>query len=1565
VRHPSQAERDLAVRAALRSVSTAGTAPIPRRSGSALIPLSYSQERLWFLDRLDPHGAAYNLAAAIRLIGEVNDLSLSRALDEIVARHEVLRTQFPIVDGHPVQVISANAPPALSRVDLSGLTQPFRECAAQIVAHSQGNHPFDLEREPLFRPVLIKCSSEESLLMATIHHIALDGSSIGILLRELALLYTAFCNGRPSPLSPLPIQYADYALWHRRFVHESALRSQLPYWKEQLDGISPLRFPPSKQPDRQHMSGGRAATLDVDLTFDPDAGLIAAVNRLARSCQTTPYVVLLAAFALVLRTLTGQDDFIAGTPVANRSRPELENLIGFFVNLLPIRIRLSGNPSFREHIARVRDTVVSALAAQDVPFDFLVREFGFERDSGGATPLVQAGLSLQEEFTPRHLGNLRVRRVDIDIDSPRLALMLSLREAPGGFSGTFEYSTAIFEASTIASMAAHFRSVLERALAQPEQRISELAALPDTQQAGLIAASQGPRAALPDAGIHTLFEAQVKRTPDAIAAILGDESIGYRALLQRAQSICRWLRGRRLGAEAVVAVCMNRSVDYPAALLGIAAAGAAWLPLDPSDPPERIGFMLQDSGARALLTERSLVSTMPDTTIEICCVADITAESVARNETGSLEIAGDRAAYLIYTSGTTGKPKAVVVPHRALVNTSLALCDQIRPTTGDRFLQFASLSFDTAAFQIFPALISGAAVVFAPAPSRLSHAAICALCERQNVSVLDLPAALWHQWIADLGAMAIPLPTCIRVFMTGGETCSSSRLRTWSRLTRDESLFISSYGQTEATAATVFRIAAGHAPSVVSAQIPMGRPLRNTQVYLVDRHLNVVPAGTMGEVCVAGDGLARAYLDDPARTAERFVPNPFDSRPGARMYRTGDLARRDATAETEFQGRVDQQVKIHGIRLEPGEIESILSDHPGIASAVALLREDVPGLKRLVVYYVPTQQPGPSSSEVRAWLRSRLPDRIMPSAFVCLSSIPVTSHSKIDRAALPVPEDVLSHAADPALRPRTITEDLIANVWSELLGGITIATADNFFDLGGHSLLVVQMVSRLSRLIGVEVPVRAVFENPVLAELAAAVETLRGAVNHSGPQLGAVPVPNPAPASYSQQRMWLAHRYDSGDSNYNNPEALWLRGALNAVALEQALNVVVRRHEPLRTTFDDSHGVPVQIVAPAMYIHIGIVDLSALTGSPRKAVTADWSRYEAREPFDLSTGPLLRCRLLRFAADDHVVLFTTHHVVCDGWSIGVLKHELSEAYAAGVQGRKPILPDLPVCFREFAVWERARMHAGFFDDDLRFWRERLNPEVSGFEVPTDHPRTLTGRPIPGYIPFELEARTARALRVFARRAGATFFMVMLAGYKCLLQRWTGQMDISVGTPVAGRTRKELEPLIGFFLNEVVLTTNLGGNPRFSDIVSRVRETTLEAYSHQNAPFDEVVRLCRPARSLDSGAAYKVGFNLNSTPSRELSFPGIHEVSTVDTGQRTSKFDLSAELSDDGVTVRGPIDYNQALYDTSTIQRFASQYRALLEEAAAQPERRLSDFLGVNAGTATLLATEFNEALVSD
>jgi amino acid adenylation domain-containing protein len=1506
----------LAARVEAAATGPSGAAdlpPIERISRGVELPLTFAQERVWFLNQLAPGAIAYNFQFSIRFAGPLDPEAFRRTLGEIVRRHEVLRTSFPAVDGRPAQVIHPPFAVELPRVDLTALPPDLREACAESLVHAEVRRGFDISRIPLLRWTLFELGPADHLFLQVEHHFVHDGWSLAVYLREMVAIYTEYRAGRPSPLPEPPVQYADFAAWQRGWMQGEVLRRQMTYWLDRLGGSPPPLALPADRP-RPRAHSFRGDCLRVDLP----APLYQELRAFARREGSTLFISMLAAFYTLLYRLTGQEDLLLGSGIANRRLRETEEMVGMVVNTLVFRTAVDGGLPLRDLLGRVRSTVLEAQDHQDMPFEKLVEELQPDREAS-RNPLFQVLFSFHDAPVPdldfaglsghlfeRHNGSAKA---DLNVVVKPLAEQRVGRRASGDDALTmvWESSGDLFERETIERFWGHYQTLLAGMIEGGSgRRIAELPLLTATERAQLEAwnETESPAAAGPLA--HELFLEQAARAPGALAVADARSRLTYGEVAERARELAGRLSELGVGAESIVGLLADRSAETVVGALAVLLAGGAYLPLDPAAPPDRLDFLLEDAGAAALLMRGDLgLSIVPLKSLQ-----------------SSRSLAPPDLAYLIYTSGSTGRPKGVEILHTGLSHLIAWHLRTYGVQPEDRATLLAGPAFDASVWEMWPYLAAGASLHVPDAETRGTPERLLAWLAAERITIAFLPTPL-AEAVLDL---APPPGLALRVLLTGGD-----RLR---RVPPPDLpfLLVNHYGPTENTVVTTAAPVGPESP----APPPIGRPIAGTRVWIADRDLRRVPVGVPGELLAAGAGLARGYRGRPDLTAERFIPDPWSPEPGGRLYRTGDVARRRTDGQIEFLGRRDHQVKIRGYRIELGEIEAVLAEHPAVREAVVVARD-------VLVAYVVFHQ----KSDLRAFLATKLPDYMVPAIFVEITALPLTPNGKIDLRALPVLSALgLEREETRSAEPGSPLTELLAGIWAETLGLGAVGLHDDFFKLGGHSLIATRLLSRVRDAVGTEVPLSALFEGPTVAQLARVVEAGLGAAS-AGERIPRRSSGGPAPLSFAQERLWFLDQLAPGGSVYNIARAFRLRGPLDPDALERAAGRLLERHEALRTSFPDREGRPVQEVSPDLALPIPRLDLT-------EEEAGRWISAEARRPFDLRQGPLLRLALLRLGPDDHLLFLAMHHIVSDGWSMRLFFRDLAALY------REASLPPLPVQVPDIAVWQRGRLQGETLTGLLEYWKGQLAGAPARLELPTDRPRPPFPSNRGGQEELPLPAGTAAALRDLARRCASTPFILLTATLPAFFGRLTGQSDIVLGSPIAGRTRSEVEELIGFFVNTLVLRLSWDGDPSGRELLALARRAVLGAHAHQELPFEKVVAELTPERHLSHAPLFQVMFSWQEAAREAFELPGI-EVTPGAVRRDESRFDLELTARDEaGGGLAFLWRYDSDLFDRTTVLRLGRGFEVLLDGLLADPGRRLSALPLLGAAETHQLLVEWND-----
>jgi len=1539
--------------------------PIPRLVDRNRLPLTFAQEQLWLFEQGNPGTPTYNVPAGIRLSGPMDLAALRHALDGVVQRHEVLHSKISLDErgafSHPEA-----APGIWPLVDLTGLPENHRTSLRASLEGREAARPVNPAAGWPLRGWILRAAPEDHDLLLTFHHSAVDGWSLEIFFWELGSLYGAALQGEEEAgLPPLPVQVGDVGAWQRSRWPAARREEDLEFWQSLLQGLPAALELPTDRP-RRAVPSYRGRRLSVSLPPE----LVVGLKDLARRQGATLFMLLLAAFQALLARLSGQGSLAVGTPSSHRPRQEMEDLVGYFVSILALPAQMTGSSSFEALLSQVRSTALDAFSHGELPFQDLVEDLGVGGDRS-RNPIFQVLFQVTPKPDSVHFEGLKVEPLERDSGTSKFDLELSLEEGEGAIEGYLETSADLFDGSTLERWLGHWQRLLEGVVAGPETALGNLEILSATERQQLSSTwadrpmtVSGPRVA------HHFFEEQAQITPSAPALLIGDETLAgdslagqtmsYRELEARSAALALHLRDLDVGPDVAVGLAVERSPLAMVGVLGILRAGGCYVPLDPSYPQQRLEIMVEDAGMGVLVTTENLVEKLPlaKGVHPVLLDRDFSDQPGEAGGNPSLEPApvhSENLAYIIFTSGSTGRPKGVALSHGALANLIAWQKAVSTPQPSQRTLQFASLSFDVSFQEMMSTWATGGALVLVGEELRRDPARLLATLEAAAVDRIFLPFVALDslaQEAAEKEASSPDDPSApLREIITAGEQLRMTpALMDWLE-TLGECRLHNHYGPSETHVTTAWTLEgeARGAPSLP----PIGKPVANHQAFVLDSRQKPAPCGVVGELMLGGAGLARGYLGRPGLTAERFIPDPCSGAPGARLYRTGDRARWLSEGDLEFLGRKDDQVKVRGYRVELGEIEAALTQGAEISEAVAVVREDRPGVQRLVAYVVAPGAPVDLES-LKVALRSRLPEFMVPSAFVTLAALPLTPSGKVDRRRLPAPE---ANAGGPA-RAKTATERALARIWSELLPVEEIGPEDHFFELGGHSLVAARVTARVRQRFGLDLPVQALFDRPVLRDLASHLQEETPS-KEPGKGLNYVPGtsleglgkpamdPARAPLSWAQKRFFFLDRMEPGSPHYVLPNAIVIEGALEPAALHRSVREVVRRHEILRTTYFLEKGEPVQTVVPAHEVRVDlpVVDLRGIdSGDEEFWLTL--AETGAARAFDLSAAPLLRGTLFRLTQNRHVFALDIHHVACDGWGLGVLFDEISALYVSMDQDQIPFLDPAPFQYSAYAVWEQGRdpknRAANQAEDEaeaLAYWRGHLAGAPQVLELPVDRQRPAFSRHRGRALEARLPVALTRALRGLARSADASLFMVVLTAFGWLLARLTGQRDMLLAVPVANRRWPELEGLVGCFMNVFVPRLTLQGGQGTGENLSRIRETTLAALRHGHLPLERLLEDLKPQRQDGHNPLFQVLFQVLNTPSAPLSLGALRGTpQLVDNG--TSRVDLELTVVEEGEGLTTLFEYDRALFDITTVQRWSLHLEALLEQMVVDPRQPL-------------------------
>ncbi len=1493
-------------------------------------PASIGQASLWFLRQLMPYKSPYNIAVRFRLSGELDANAVVEALREIARRHESCRTTFAVVDGSVVQIIHADMAADVSIVDFSATADP--EGQTERFEYSVASETFDLERGPLIRARVLRLGPREHSLILVMDHIVADGMSLGVIWKELEALYPAMRVGAPSPLPPPAKQYLACVEAQNRWLQTAAFARQMDFWKDHLAGAAPCDLPTDRsRPPIKSYRGNMIHSRIPRVLCDR-------IQALATAENASVFTVMLAALEILLARISGQSDITMLVPVACRNRFNAEEVIGYFANVIVLRNDVPDDLPFHDLLNNVRREVLAGLLRQDVPFEQVIEKIRPDR-SLSRDPLSSVGFSfLPARGSKLELPGVEATYREISNGGSKFDLHFFVAEVAGELSLTAEYNSDIFDEARIERFLEHNRVLLEAIVADPGSTLAALPILSPSERRQLLVGWNDTRIDYPaDASLHELFERQAKKTPAAVAVEFGRSRLCYRELNERANQLAHYLREMGVESGTLVGVSMERSLELVVALYGVSKAGGAYVPIDPEYPQERIAFMLRDADVPVLLTQTRLASSLPPHNGRVVCV-DGEWEQIARQDVANpaRETKPNDLAYMIYTSGSTGRPKGAMNTHRGICNRLLWMQGQYGLTEVDRVLQKTPFSFDVSVWEFFWPLLAGARLVVAEPGGHRDAAYLVKLIGEQGITVLHFVPSMLRAFLEEPG---VEKCQSLRHVICSGEALPYDLQEQFFRLLPSQ--LHNLYGPTEAGVdVTHWTCLRDDGRKIV----PIGRPVANTQIYILDRRLQPVPMGMPGELHIGGVQVGRGYHKRPELTAEKFIADPFSEDPEARLYKTGDLCRWLPDGAVEYLGRMDFQVKIRGFRIELGEIEEALRQHPTVNEAVVTVCEDEPGDKRLVAYVLPAVEPACETTELRDFLKQKLPEYMIPAAFVLLSELPLSPNGKVDRKALPAPDATsvaLKRRDDIA--PRTATEQRLAAVFAEVLRLPSVSLNDNFFDLGGHSLLLLKMQSRLLRNYGIQLTLQQIFQSPTVAELAAIVGDLPGDLAVEGSLFQEKVIPKahrgvPLPLSFAQERLWFLDQFDGPSATYNVCEAWHLRGSIDVTALSRALDALVLRHEALRTTFVVANTTqePVQQIHASMEVPLAHTDLSASTGIDRLDEARRLANKTASEPFDLARGPLLRAHLVALAPDEHVFVFVVHHIVFDGWSADIIYRELEEIYAAFCQGKQPLLPPREIHYADYAAWERLHLVGENLNASLAFWRQYLDDAHAQLDFPTDFTRPHLQSYRGDQTRTMIDPKVVQQLRDLGRSERATLYQVVMAAWKILLLRYSNQTDLVVGTFVSNRRHVEVESVVGLFVNTVAVRTRLGGDVSVRQAVSRVKDSTIAAFSHDDIPFEQLVRALNPKRNLGIAPIFQVCLSFQSKTIASRRFHDL-ELQSWPLQLQTSKFDLTLWLTDSPEGLWASLEYATDLFTRETAERMLAHFGRILEEMAARPD----------------------------
>ncbi|MGY2990309.1 amino acid adenylation domain-containing protein [Bradyrhizobium sp. USDA 4508] len=1481
-------------------------------------PMSFAQSRLWILDRFQPGNPAYNLATAIPLYGRVDATVLERTINELVRRHEALRTTFEVVDGQPAQVVKASLKLKLDIVDMRSRSGVARDEDVSRFVYAESRRPFDLRTGPLLSASLVHLNSTQSFLMLVMHHIVSDGWSMSVLNRELTTIYMAFLRRSPSPLPELTVQYPDFAVWQAEWFRGELLQKQLGYWRKQLSGLrSVLNLPTDRRRPSVQTSNGSVRT------FTLDQKLCEALKTLGNASRASLFMTLLAALKVLLHRLSGETDIAVGSPIANRTRSELEGLIGFFVNTLVLRTDLSGDPTFVELVVRERDVALDAYGNQDMPFEKLVDELQLDRDLS-RNPFFQILFGVQNIGTVdrsaapiQPLGS-QIQAGSVGNGTAKFDLTMSVLDTGAGAQGALEFNTDLFDDTTAETMIARYIALLHRIVENPHEKLSRLSIwMPDEVIRTADSANDPETAAVPTEVLGARIAAHAARSPTALATIDPNGTCTYFELNQRANRIARTSFLGKLSAGSTVAVASRLGSAGLAVILAILKAGLVWAPIDPADILAPGGIPLNSDRAERILTALRPALLVVDEATEPCFrqfgvqivrFDEVWADSAAQpDDELTTCVTPDSTAVMLARVDGTAKMTAVHLSHRML---SRAGCDRfLRLAPEDRVAHLSNIGSDCARYEIFGALAAGAAIVFVPPELSFRSRRFATLLHEASVTVMSLA-------LAELERLAREFPRSLRSVRL---VLSAERGLDWGQL--QEALTPELIGRIhmvsgDPAAGGFYLIQPLALLKPDAAVIPLGIPAAGVRIDLLGRDLEPVPGRVPGDIYVQN-------LD---------LPHP---EPG---YRTSDFARLE-DGQFVLHGHMDDVLLTGNSKISFVEIEAALCDHPAVEAAAVAARTRQGLHDRGLVAFLKLSRDIPVP-ELQSFLAARIPARLVPSTFELKRKIPHNGKGGIDRRALAeivARLDAPISGVEEYLAPRDNLEIHLTQIWMDVLHTDVVGVRDNFFRLGGHSLIATQIIARISDTLQIEVPLQRLFEAPTIEQLAATIKPLVGSdPQPQVPTIARVARDRPIPLSFAQQRLWFLDQFDPGSAVYNI--AMPVRfAALDAAVLEGALNDLIVRHETLRTTFDTVADEPVQVIAPSLQIKMPVHDLRNMPEEARKLESQRLIAQQMRMPFNLKHGPILRAELIRLHNNDNRFLLTIHHIAADGWSMDIISRELVAFYEARLSRRSPSLPDLPIQYADFACWQRRYLSGPVLQRDVNYWKNKLEGVPPLLDLPADRPRPAMQSFTGGLYPFTIPPSLLKSVKNFSEREQVTLFSTLLSAFYVLLYRYTGREDLVVGSPIANRVRPELEGLIGFMANTLVLRTQFSANSTFRTLVSEVRDVTMEAFAHQGIPFEKLVEEIQPERNLSYNPLFQVMIALQNT-GRPIETGGVLDEATSTLSAGVAKFDLTMFLSETASDLCAGIEYNSDLFDLSSVVRLAGHYGTLLAAAMDEPDR---------------------------
>ncbi len=1483
-----------------------------------IYPLTPMQQGMLFHTLFAPEDEVYTEQFSCRIIGDLDLDAFSKAWNYTINRHDALCASFRWENiKEPVQIIHKYLEVPNNFYDWTDKQENEITTEFEKIKSSERRKGIDLTKPPLMNYSLFKVNENEYLFLWNYHHILFDGWSTPLIFKDLLEAYESISGGEKPNFVPIR-PYKDYIA----YLKKQGLEKAEIFWKDYLKGFyAPTPVPVTLVKEKKTGAYGKERIiLPEELSLK--------IHEFIKEHKLTVNTVVQAAWGILLSRYSGEKDVLYGVTVSGRSADveDIEQMVGLFINTIPVRVNYSDDEIILDFLNKLQMKFAEAIQYEYTP---LVNIHKWS-EVNGTNELFKSILVLEnypvEESVKKKDTKLQIKNVKT---FEKTNYPLTLVAAPGKILAfDLAYDADLIDEEMIMQILEHLVNIIESLVENSSGKVSEIQFLSDDEVKRLISDFNNTEKDYPSEYlIHEWFEKIAEQHKDKTALYVKNKEYTYAQLNSDANKLARYLVKIGIKPESKIGICLERSYEMVYATLAVLKAGATFVPLDPAYPKERLKYIVNDSGLTVLITHSDLSILFKDEPVTELLI-DKKHEIIddQRSEDLDISIPLNNMAYIIYTSGSTGKPKGVMLEHLSLVNFINNSINDFKIDTNSRVLQFASFSFDAAVGEIFMGLLSGATLVIAERETVMSVDAITDFINEQKITHATLPPSLLS--LVDVDKIE-PNKTIASV----GDSCPWDLANKWSK----KHIFFNGYGPTETTVGAAWDVVNENNVDK-SITTPIGKPIGNVKIYLLDEKMNPVPIGVEGEIYIGGVGVGRGYLYRPELTAEKFVPDPFSGMEGARLYRTGDKGKYLRSGEIEFVGRVDFQVKIRGFRIELGEIEAIINNHKSVKSSAVIAVKDSYGNERLVAYVIP-ESPDVDTEDIKEFLRDKLPDFMIPSVIVKMDAFPLSPNGKVDRKALPRPDHI--ELEQKIVLPRTATEELIANIWADVLKIDKVGIYQNFFEISGHSLLATQVVSRLKESFKFDIPIKTLFDFPTVNLLAQEIEKLELSNAGNLPELIKVDRNVKIPLSFSQQRLWFLNELKPNDPSYNITNAFVLKGDLDISALKQSIKYLIDRHEILRTVFEEDRGMPFQKIYPEMEIEIPLIDLSMLSKSERRDKAKNLAHNEAQKPFNLKKGPLIRLLLLKTGEEEHIIIFSLHHIIADGWSIPILIKETIEIYDS-IKAEKPVkLPELEIQYADYAFWQKQFMEGELYKKELEYWKNELSGIPPVLDLPTDKPRPSIQTFNGAKYKFDLPSDLINELKALSRNQNVTLFMTMLAVFQTLLHKFSAQKDIVIGTPIAGRTDAKLEKLIGFFVNNLVIRTKFYKNQTFKELLKQVRDVTLGAFTNQDMPFDKLVEELQPVRDLSHTPIFQVMFVFQNIPYENVTSTDF-QLKPFEFSSGTTTYDLSLTLNESNGGMLGIFEYNTDLYFESTIERLANYYKNLLQIAVKNIKKKISN-----------------------